>query len=94
MKKTLLITIFSFGLFACQTAEKSNIVNKNLNANNNQGSEIEKLRQKLNQPAANREREVNNLQQQIEQGTSNNPNSNQTANTVREKLHQIEPEKH
>ncbi len=87
--------IFSFGLFACQTAGNSNIINKNLNANNtNKSSEIEKLRQKLNQPSANRERVVNNLQQQIEQGTSNNPNSNQSANTVREKLHQIEPEKH
>ena len=93
MKKILLITIFSFGLFACQTAENSNIVNKNSNTNINQISDIEKLRQKLNQPAANRERDVNAIQQQIEQGTSNVSNSNQTTNAVREKLHEIEPEK-
>ena len=90
MKKILLITLFCVCVFACQTAENTNIGNKNTNANYNQNSELQKLRNQLKQQGDSHQKDINTVQQQIEQSNSNVENLNNQVN--REKLHQVEPE--
>lgn len=92
MKKLLLITIFCLSIFACQTAENTNVSNKNTNTNYKQNMAIENIRKQIQDPATNHQREINTVQEQFETGTSNVANSNKQTNNFREKLQAIDPE--
>lgn len=92
MKKSLMIMALTIGFFGCQTAENTNVSNKNTNANYNQNTEIQKIRNQLKQQATNQQKNINAVQEQFEKGTSNVANSNNQTNNFREKLHAIDPE--
>lgn len=97
MKKILLIIAFCACVFACQTAENKTVETKNTNANYNQNSELQKIRNQLKQQSSNT-RNLNSAENQTENVNPESENlSNQNANKKvdekHENLHQIEPER-
>jgi len=93
MKKLLIIASMSVGFSACSSAENRNISN-NANTNYNQNTALQQIRNQIKQPAENRQKDINAVQQQIEQGVSNvnnSSNQNTSKSLDREKLHDLQP---
>lgn len=92
MKKLLLLTIFCLSIFACQKAENTVVENKNTNANYNQNTELQKIRNQLKQQSSNYQKDINTVQNQIEQGSSNIERNSIKAEEKHENTHDISPE--
>jgi len=90
MKRILMLTILSIGFSACSSAENTNVSNKNTNANYNQNTALQQIRNKIQKPANNRQRDINAVQQQIEQGSSNSANQNGLSNVKKDNLHELQ----
>ncbi|CAN5529042.1 hypothetical protein BH10ACI1_BH10ACI1_04500 [soil metagenome] len=92
MKKLLLAMVIGLGFCACQTAQNTNVENKNTNTAYNQNRALENLRQQMKDQSSNSRKSLENIQNQIENGNPSSENVNNQLNNSREKLHDIEPE--
>ncbi len=87
MKKLIILTLLSIVFSACSSAETNNAANKNVNTNYNQNTAFQQIRNQVQKPAENHQKDINALQKEIEQGVSNTANSS-NRNTAKNSLHE------